>query len=273
MDCMLCSVWPVCTAVMGPIVNVPSLHLTSFTDTGSDELISSICRWVFCLCLRGWHCVSLSVDEVNEGKKRLEGGSPNMWVCDSLKSTLGEKEQINMVAGHTTHNHTEKVWLNEAKTETRMTQMESEFRLFVLVLFHFYVWDAIKSGCEGLNKVRVRFWWGLVREREKMSSMGIPMVTQTCVHVCACLVSLCVLVERKGVGYRDTEADRKRSPRCHHDWGWALWLPWPICSTHSGYCCLHTCQWYRKSHKKYFNVSALFAGGIFFLQNVYESLW
>lgn len=57
----------------------------------------------------------------------------------ALNRHWGEKEQINMVARHTTHNHTEKVWLNEAKTETRMTQMESEFRLFVLVLFHFYV--------------------------------------------------------------------------------------------------------------------------------------
>lgn len=29
------------TAVMGPIVNVPSLHLTSSADTGSDGLVSS----------------------------------------------------------------------------------------------------------------------------------------------------------------------------------------------------------------------------------------
>lgn len=29
------------TAVMGPIVNVPSLNLTSSADTGSDGLVSS----------------------------------------------------------------------------------------------------------------------------------------------------------------------------------------------------------------------------------------
>lgn len=31
-----------CTAVMGPIVNVPSLHLTSSADTGRDGLASSL---------------------------------------------------------------------------------------------------------------------------------------------------------------------------------------------------------------------------------------
>lgn len=41
---MLCSVRLMDTAVMGPIVNVPSLHLTSLVDTGNAELVSSICR-------------------------------------------------------------------------------------------------------------------------------------------------------------------------------------------------------------------------------------
>lgn len=53
---MLCSVRPMCTAVMGPIVNVPSLHLTSLADTGSNELISSICRW-----LRAHICIHVCV--------------------------------------------------------------------------------------------------------------------------------------------------------------------------------------------------------------------
>lgn len=35
-------------------------------------------------------------------------------------------------------------------------------------------------------------------------------------NVCVCE---CVFVERKGVGYKDTEADRKRSSQCYHGWG------------------------------------------------------
>lgn len=60
-------------------------------------------------------------------------------------------------------------------------------------------------------------------------------------HVC---ISACysVLAERKGVGRRDTEADRKRSSWCYHSCGWALWLPRPIQSTHAGYC------WYLHKH-------------------------
>lgn len=40
------------TAVMGPIVNVPSLHLTSSADTGSDGLVSSFVN-ALCVHVRG----------------------------------------------------------------------------------------------------------------------------------------------------------------------------------------------------------------------------
>lgn len=47
-------------------------------------------------------------------------------------------------------------------------------------------------------------------------------------NVCVCVNGcFCGLGERKGVGYRDTEADRKRS-HCYHGWGRALLLPRPI---------------------------------------------
>lgn len=38
------------SAVMGPIVNVPSLHLTSSADTGSDGLVSSFLN-LLCACV------------------------------------------------------------------------------------------------------------------------------------------------------------------------------------------------------------------------------
>ena len=89
------------SAVMGPIVNVPSLYLTSSADTGSAELISSICRWMsvhicicvccasvcVCLCVcmcvweRSFHSTSVFVDGVNKGERRLEGGSLCVCLC------------------------------------------------------------------------------------------------------------------------------------------------------------------------------------------------
>lgn len=48
-------------------------------------------------------------------------------------------------------------------------------------------------------------------------------------------VSPFILAERKGVGRRDTEADRKRSSWCYHGWGRDLWLPRPNHSTYTGY--------------------------------------
>lgn len=49
-NCVLCSGRLMRTAVMGPIVNVPSLHLTSSADTASDGLVSSSLN-LLCACV------------------------------------------------------------------------------------------------------------------------------------------------------------------------------------------------------------------------------
>lgn len=65
------------TAVVGPIVNVPSLHFTSSADTGSDGLVSSSLNLLCCVhvCASQTHhnpVGSGSEEEaVNSNKARL----------------------------------------------------------------------------------------------------------------------------------------------------------------------------------------------------------
>lgn len=58
----------------------------------------------------------------------------------------------------------------------------------------------------------MRLW-----DRERMCSRGdAQKYGHTSVRV---FVTVCVLTERKGVGLRDTEEDRKRSSWWYHYWG------------------------------------------------------